>query len=106
MDVPRDGRERHIYGRVWTAPGTSELHAVNVDPQESDLTMLTAEQFHDEVWPGIDFNHQTTWQNLEQSPPGPVSSEVRVPKELLYVVLAMLFLETYLAQWFGHHGKI
>ena len=68
--------------------------------------MLTAEQLRDEVWPGIDFNHQTTWQNLEPSPPGPVSLRSELPKELLYVVLAMLFLETYLARWFGHHEKI
>jgi hypothetical protein len=96
-----------IYTAEFGPPlARSELHAVNVDPQESDLTMLTAEQLRDEVWPGIDFNHQTTWQNLEPSPPGPVSQRSELPKELLYVVLVMLFLETYLARWFGHHGKI
>jgi hypothetical protein len=95
-----------IYTAEFGPPlGRSELHAVNVDPQESDLTMLTAEQLRDEVWPGIDFNHQTTWQNLERSPPGPVALRSELPKELLYVVLAMLFLETYLARWFGHYGK-
>jgi hypothetical protein len=82
----------------------SDLFAVNVDPKESDLTTLSQGELKSEVWPGIDFNHQTTWQNLEQSPSGPISRRSELPKHLLYVVLAILLLETYLARWFGHHG--
>ncbi len=94
-----------IYTAKFGPPlARSDLYAVNVDPKESDLATLSQGELKSEVWPGIDFNHQTTWQNLEQSPSGPISQRSELPKQLLYVVLGMLLLETCLARWFGHHG--
>jgi hypothetical protein len=78
---------------------------VNVDPKESDLTQLTPEELRDEVWPGVAFLRQTTWQNAAEPiaaatlvhPPG-------VQVDLLYCVFGLLLMETFLAWRFGHRG--
>jgi hypothetical protein len=80
-----------------------ETYAVNVDPKESDLAQLTLEELGGEVWPGVRFLHQTTWQN--SSAPIAASALVRpagLQVELLYAVFVLLLLETLLAWRFGH----
>ncbi len=52
----------------------NESFAVNVDTAESDLTKLDlAELRSDEVWPGISFEYNTSWQNLDERPSGEIS---------------------------------
>jgi hypothetical protein len=77
---------------------------VNVDPVESDLTKVSPEELRDEVWPDIPFVHQTTFQNLDQPASGPVARRNELAKGLLYAVLFLLFVETYLGRRFGHHA--
>lgn len=83
----------------------SDAFAVNVDTVESDLTRISPEDLRDQVWPGVPFIHQTTWQDLEEEPAGRISRPNALPKALLYAVLAMLLVETLLAWRFGHHGS-
>jgi hypothetical protein len=57
------------------------------------------------VWPDIPFVRQTSWQNLADEPVGPIYRSSRLPKILLYAVLGLLFVETFLAWRFGHHSQ-
>jgi len=82
-----------------------DAFAVNVNTVESDLTRITPEELRDQVWPGVPFIHQTTWQDLEEEPVGRISRPSALPKALLYAVLAMLLMETLLAWRFGHHSS-
>jgi len=77
--------------------------AVNVDPVESDLSQLDEQQLRREVWPGVSFEHRTTWQDLEGPPAAPIVQPMHLYVDLLYVALALLFTETFLAWRFGHH---
>jgi hypothetical protein len=81
----------------------SEVFAVNVDTVESDLTKLTPEQFRNQVLPGVPFVHRTSWENSDDRPVAQTTPRSGLPNGLLYVVLGLLFAETYLAWRFGHH---
>jgi hypothetical protein len=81
----------------------TDAFAVNVDPAESDLAALTVEQLRDEVWPGIPFVHQTTWQHLDRPVFGRTSRSSPWAKDLLCGVFVLLLFETFLARRFGHH---
>jgi hypothetical protein len=83
----------------------SDAFAVNVDPVESDLARISPDQLRDQVWPGVPFVHQTTWQNLDEEPVGRIGRHRGLPKALLYAVLTLLFVETFLAWRFGHHAS-
>ena len=50
-------------------PGREETFAVNVDTAESDLAQIDPEELQDEVWPGVPFVHQTSWQDLARPAP-------------------------------------
>ena len=41
--------------------GRTEWFAVNVDPQESDLTTLRADDLKSDLLPGVEFSYQTEW---------------------------------------------
>jgi len=90
---------------VHRAPPVSrtDAFAVNVDPTESDLAPITAEQLHDEVWPGIPFVHQTTWQDVEPPVFGRAGRASPWAKDLLCGMMMLLVFETFLARRFGHH---
>jgi len=78
--------------------------AVNLDTAESDLAQVTPDELRSEVWPGVPLLHQTTWQDLDGRPAaGPIARSARLHVGLLYVVLGLLFTETYLAWRFGYH---
>ena len=97
--------------RVDAPASPSELFAVNVDTVESDLTKLTAEQLREGVWSGIPF--ETSRENLDEEPVRRIGGTTAggttaggrgtLSKELLYAVLGLVFLETFLAWRFGHH---
>ncbi len=80
----------------------NESYAVNVDTAESDLTKLDlAELKSDEVWPNINFDYITSWQNLDEQPTGEISRRATYHRYLLYSVLGLIFAETLLAWQFG-----
>jgi len=81
----------------------SQTFAVNVDTAESDLTQLDVDELRNDTWPGIPFAYQTTWQNPEQQPVVGLAGRGGLPVDLLYVVLGLLLVETFLAWRFGHH---
>lgn len=122
---PPDGRSEEGRARLerdsaaWTSPATrqsgvytvefgppaarTQSFAVNVNPVESDLASITEEELRDEVWPGVPFVHQTTWQQIEAPQAASVTRRSELAKLLLYVVLGLLLVETYLARRFGHY---
>ncbi|MBN2474131.1 MAG: VWA domain-containing protein [Pirellulales bacterium] len=77
--------------------------AANVDTVESDLTQLSEDQLRHEVWPGVAFQHRTSWQSADGGMTAPILRPPRLHLDLLYLALAMLFMETFLAWRFGHH---
>lgn len=102
--------------RLWTFTdtGTSGLYtarygppmsrndtfAVNFDsrsPDESDLAPLEPEELREEVWPDIPFVHQTTFQRPDV-PAVAGARPNRLARALLYMVLALVLVETFLAR--------
>ena len=93
-----------IYTAEYPPPTTqAERFAVNLDTVESDLAKLSPEQLREEVWPGVPFAYQTRLEDLVVAPTAGIGRGT-LSKELLYGVLALLLLETYLAWRFGHHA--
>lgn len=83
-----------------------EIFAVNLDTVESDLTQIDPEELRNDVWPGIPFVHQTSWEDLGSTGPGvPLRRGSRLHVSLLYAVLALLFLETFVAWKTGHYQQ-
>jgi hypothetical protein len=94
-----DTAESGFYVARFGPPlGRSETFAVNVDAAESDLAPIDPEELQNDVWPGVPFVHQTSWQDFRQSGPGAaVRGGSRLHVGLLYAVLGLLFVETLLA---------
>ena len=83
----------------------SESFAVNVDTVESDLATVDPEELQSEIWPGIPYLHQTSWQDLGATAPNaPRRGEYRLPMGLLYLALGLLFLETLLGWKMGYEN--
>ncbi|MGA2031546.1 MAG: BatA domain-containing protein [Thermoguttaceae bacterium] len=76
--------------------------AVNVNTAESDLTQLGFDELQSEVWPGIAVAYRTTWDSADAAVAGPSAGPGRLHVQLLYLVLGLLFVETYLAWRFGY----
>lgn len=83
----------------------SDAFAVNVDPAEGDLAQLSPDRLRDEIWPGVPFVHCTSWDSLDEQPVARISRRGGLPKMLLYAVLGLLFVETFMAWRFGHHTQ-
>lgn len=96
-----------LYTAEYSAPAAGrESYAVNVDTRlESDLTKLSPEELREEVWSGIPFVHQTTWENVDQQPAARLTQASPMPVGLLYAALVLLFVETVIAWRFGHHQR-
>jgi hypothetical protein len=99
-----DTAQSGIYVARFGAPlNRTETFAVNVDTVESDLAQVDPDELQNEVWPGIPFVHQTSWQDFAAAGPGsPIRSRSRLHVGLLYAVLALLFVETFLGWKMGH----
>jgi len=99
-----DTMQSGIYVARFGAPlNRTQAFAVNVDTAESDLAQIDAEELQNDVWPGISFVHQTSWQDIAASGPGhPIGSRSRLHVDLLYAVLGLLLVETFLAWKMGH----
>ncbi len=67
----------------------SQSFAVNVDTRESDLAAVDVEDLKGNVWPGIPFQYQTTWQQTDAQVAAPVVRSWRLPVLLLYAVLGL-----------------
>jgi hypothetical protein len=78
--------------------------AVNVDTRESDLAQISPDDLQTEVWPGATFPRQTVWQNTDRPAVGALFARTDLQVKILYMVLGLLFLETFLAWRFGHHA--
>jgi hypothetical protein len=100
-----DTQQSGIYEASYNAgQPVRELFAVNVDASEGDLSQLEADELTTGLWEGVDLLHQTTWQDLDERPTGEISQRSRLHRWLLYGVLGLLLVETFLARRFGHHS--
>jgi Mg-chelatase subunit ChlD len=79
----------------------SELLAVNVDTVESNLEKLTEDQLRAEVLPGVAFDYQTTWEAAAEASSSVIGRRATLARPLLYAVLSLLFVETFLAWKYG-----
>jgi len=77
--------------------------AVNLDTAESDLAKLDEDELLEDVWPGTAVVYQTTFEDLDEPVAGPIVRKGHLHVDLLYVALALLLLETFLAWRFGYH---
>jgi hypothetical protein len=99
-----DTNQSGIYTVRFGSPiNRNRLFAVNVDTAESDLTRLSPDELQTEIWPGATFLRQAAWQNAGSLPVGASLARVGLQVDLLYVVLSLLFLETFLAWRLGYH---
>ncbi|MFW6125423.1 MAG: hypothetical protein ACOC46_04675, partial [Pirellulales bacterium] len=92
--------------QVHLGPPVAETHtfAVNVDPEESDLTKLQRDELAHELLPDVEFAYLTQWQNPEETPQAPVRHRGDLHHLLLYGVLGLLLAESVLAWRFGHYA--
>jgi hypothetical protein len=105
LELADTGRSGFYTVQIGSPLNRREVYAVNVDPKESDLAQLSLEELRSEVWPGVRFLHQTTWQNAaEPIAAATLARPAGLQVELLYFVFILLFLETFLAWRFGHRG--
>jgi hypothetical protein len=79
-----------------------DVFAVNVDTAESDLTKLAPDDLQEKVWPDVPFAHQTSWEDIDEAPMARIARTSRLSEVLLYAVLGLLLVETYLARRFGY----
>lgn len=79
----------------------NDLFAVNFDsrpPDESDLAPLAPEELREEVWPDVPFVHQTSFQSPSPSLGAAAARPHRPARALLYAVLCLVMVETFLAR--------
>ncbi|MEX0711865.1 MAG: BatA domain-containing protein [Pirellulales bacterium] len=81
----------------------SEAYAVNVDTAESDLARLDLDELRSEVWPGVAFEPFDGRDSADESL-APVVRREGLHHFLLSAVLALLFVESTLACWFGRRS--
>lgn len=80
-----------------------ESFAVNVDTAEGDLTKITETQLRQGVLADVKLQRHTGWEPLADEPATVTTRSSSFAKALLYLLLALLLAETYLARRFGHH---
>ncbi len=91
-----------LYTARYGPPVTrNDLFAVNFDsrpPDESDLAPLEPEELQAEVWPDIPIVHQTSFQRPDLPAEIGAARPNRLARTLLYMVLGLVFAETFLAR--------
>lgn len=103
-----DTAQSGMYEVTYAHPlSRTELHAVNIDPRESDLTKFVREELDGEILKGIDFGYHTEWaaQEVEAATaiPDQAGSGSSVSRWLLYLVLYLLLVELMLS-WNFRYG--
>jgi hypothetical protein len=79
----------------------SQIFAVNLATDESDLTPISQDELQEEVWPGVPLGYETSWQGEDTPLPSPVRPVGQLHVDLLYAVVALLLVESLLAWRFG-----
>ena len=93
-----------VYTVQFGAPvSRTQAFAVNVNTVESDLTPVDIEET--EAFDGIPLVHRTSWQRPDALAVGPIARPGHLHVGLLYAVLGLLFVESFLAWRFGHHAR-
>jgi hypothetical protein len=91
-----DTRESGVYGVEIGAPlDRKQAFAVNVNTAESDLAKIAPEELPREFT-----THQKS--DLDDAEAPAIVKRSGLHKSLLYIVLGLLFSETFLAWWFGN----
>jgi hypothetical protein len=92
--------------RIDPPVGIESSFAANTDPAESDLTRLDVAVLG-ELLPGWKFIyvHPTDWKELTGDAAS-VGRRGELHREMLYALLALLFVESFLAWKFGHHEPL
>ncbi len=86
-------------------PGRRQHFAVNVDTAESDLAAIDLETLRNEVWPGIPFVGQTSWQDAgKPKAVGRQPGHIDLPAALLFAAFGLLLVETFLACRLGRYA--
>ncbi len=89
--------------RIGPPLAIESTFAANPDPAESDPAKLDRAALAEAV-PGWNFAYLTNWKEL-QSSAASVSRRGELHRPLLYGVLVLLILESFLAWKFGHHAR-
>ena len=94
-----------IYEVTFAHPvSRSELFAVNVDPQESQLAKFGHDELSEELLTGLEFSYLTSWPGEEAAPEDSSSAEHGgLARWILYAILYLMFVEQMLA-WDFHKG--
>jgi hypothetical protein len=81
----------------------SELFAVNIDPRESNLSKLSADEIQGELLAGLEFSYLTIWPGDSDEPQtGAAAQPASLSRWLLYLLLYLMFAEQILAWNFSH----
>lgn len=83
---------------------TPDIFAVNVDAKESDLAKTSETELRRGVLAGVPFQLRADGHRLAAQPSAVTARSGGLAKSLLYLLLALLLAETYLARRFGHHA--
>lgn len=92
-----------IYTARFDSPDATRTYAVNVDTTESNLAKIGLEELRADLWPGVDLELRTNWQNADPTPTIPNTTAGKLNLALLYCALALLLTEPLVAWYFGHH---
>lgn len=92
-----------IYGVQFPPPDERpQLFAVNVDTAEGDLTQIDDPEFR-KTWPDVEVFRELGFDRPQSEAAASIVRRGQFHVQLLYVALALLFTETFLAWRFGYH---
>jgi hypothetical protein len=91
--------------RIGPPLNVDSSFAANTDPAESDLVKLDESALKSQI-PGWNFNYfdVANWKDLTGDAAS-VGRRGELHRPMLYAVLGLLLLESYLAWKFGHHSS-
>ncbi len=84
---------------------STRFYAANLDPAEGDLVRTSGVELRNRIWQGVDFVVQNIWSDRRAETAAAVQRQSSLSTMLLYLVLGLLFVETFLARQFGHYGE-
>ncbi|MHB8901685.1 MAG: hypothetical protein ACYC6Y_23265, partial [Thermoguttaceae bacterium] len=84
-------------------PDAGHSFAVNVDTAEGNLAKLAEPELRQGLFAGVQLQFHTDWQALADRPASVSVQSSGLATAILYLLLALLLAETYMARRFGHH---